>query len=501
VDLIHNLALGFTTALSLDNVFYCFVGALLGTLIGVLPGVGTPATVAMLLPITFAMQPASALIMLAGIYYGAAYGGSTTAILVNVPGESGSVVTALDGYQMARQGRAGAALAIAAIGSFVAGTLATLIIALFAPPLARIALNFGPAEYFSLIVLGLMFSVTLAHGPLLKALAMVGVGLLLGSVGTDVYTGEGRFTFGLIDVEDGFDIVAVAVGVFGFGEILQSLEDETNRPRLIAKITGLMPTREDLRQAAMPILRGSLLGSFLGILPGGGATLSSFIAYGVEKRFSRRREHFGKGAIEGVAAPESANNAASQTSFIPMLTLGIPSNPVMALMIGALLIQGLVPGPKIALEQPTLFWGLITSMWIGNLMLVVLNLPLIGIWVRLLTIPYYVLFPTIVAFSALGVFTVNFNVFDLFSLAGFGILGYALVRLGFEPAPLLLGFVLGPMLEEYLRRAMLLSRGSPAIFYERPISAALLTIAGLMLLASLLPAIARRRQEVFVDEN
>jgi TctA family transporter len=501
VELFDNLALGFATALSLDNVFYCFVGALLGTLIGYMRRVGTPGSVSKLLPITFAMPADSALIMLAGIYYGAAYGGSTTAILVNLPGESGAVVTALDGYPMARQGRAGAALAIAAIGSFTAGTHATLIIALVAPPLARLAVSFGPAEYFSLIVLGLIFSVTLAHGSLVKALAMVGIGLLLGSVGTDLYTGEPRFAFGLLELEDGFDIVPVAVGVFGFGEILRGLEDENGRPRVIARIRGLMPTRQDLKDAAVPILRGSLLGSFLGILPGGGATLSSFIAYGVEKRFSRHPQKFGTGAIEGVAGPESANNAASQTSFIPMLTLGIPSNPVMALMIGALLIQGLIPGPKIALEQPALFWGLITSMWIGNLMLVVLNLPLIGIWVRLLTIPYYVLFPAIVAFSALGVFTVNFNVFDLFSLAGFGILGYALVRLGFEPAPLLLGFVLGPMLEEYLRRAMLLSRGDPIVFVERQLSASLLGLAALMLAIAVLPAIARRRQEVFVEEG
>jgi TctA family transporter len=500
MELFSHLALGFETALSPFNLLVCFLGAVLGTAVGVLPGVGTPATIAMLLPITFTMEPTSAFIMLAGIYYGAAYGGSTTAILVNLPGESASVVTALDGHQLAKQGRAGAALAIAALGSFFAGTIATLIIAIFAPPLAQLALEFGPAEYFSLIVLGLISSVALAHGSVLKALAMITTGLLLGVIGTDLYTGTTRFTFGVLGLFDGLDIVAVAVGLFGLGEMMRSLENEKDRPTVIGRIGSLMPNRAEIRASIAPILRGSALGSFLGILPGGGATLSSFVAYSAEKKFSRHPERFGKGAIEGVAGPESANNAGSQTSFIPMLTLGIPSNPVMALMIGALLIHGLIPGPNIATEQPILFWGLIASMWIGNLMLVLLNLPLIGIWVRLLSIPYYALFPAIMAFSMLGVFTVNNNVVDLFTLAFFGIFGYLLVKLDCEPAPLLLGFVLGPMFEEQLRRAMIISRGDPMIFVTRPISVALLLVAVVMLAAIALPAISRKREEIFQED-
>jgi TctA family transporter len=500
VEFFGNILIGFDTALTPMNLFYCFLGALLGTLIGVLPGIGAPATIAMLLPITFTMQPTSALIMLAGIYYGAQYGGSTTAILVNLPGESASAVTSLDGYQMARSGRAGPALAIAAIGSFVAGTIGTLIIALFAPPLTVVALKFGPAEYFSLIVLGLVSSVALAHGSLLKALAMIALGLLMGTVGTDVYTGATRFTFGFLELENGLDIVAVAVGIFGISEMLRNLENETDRAVTVRKITGLMPTREDLVASIPPILRGAALGSMLGILPGGGATLSSFASYAMEKKLSPHPERFGKGAIEGVAGPESANNAGAQTSFIPMLTLGLPSNPVMALMIGAMIIQGLTPGPNIATERPTLFWGLIASMWLGNLMLVVLNLPLIGLWVRLLTIPYYVLFPMIVVFSVIGSYTVNSNSFDLYSMAFFGLLGYVLIKLGCEPAPLLLGFVLGPMFEEQLRRAMILSRGDPAIFVTRPISATLMAITVLMLVLAAVPALARKRKEVFVED-
>jgi len=501
VEFFDHLALGFGTALTSYNLFYCFIGVLLGTAIGVLPGIGTPATIAMLLPITFTMEPTSAFIMLAGIYYGAAYGGSTTAILVNLPGESASVVTALDGYKMAQQGRAGPALAIAAIGSFFAGTVSTLLIALFAPPLGLFAARFGPAEYFSLIVLGLICSVALASGSVIKALAMILVGLLLGSVGTDIYTGATRFNLGFLELEDGLDIVPVAVGLFGLAEMIRSLENERDRPLLIRKITGLMPTLADLKASAGAILRGSALGSFLGILPGGGATLSSFISYSVEKKLSRTPERFGQGAIEGVAGPESANNAGSQTSFIPMLTLGIPSNPVMALMIGALLIQGLTPGPNIANEQPELFWGLIASMWIGNLMLVVLNLPLIGLWVRLLTIPYYTLFPAIIVFSAIGVYTVNGNLFDLYTLAAFGVLGYVMGKLDCEPAPLLLGFVLGPMFEEQLRRAMLISRGDPMIFVERPISATLLVLAFAMLALTAVPLFSKKRSEMFVEEG
>jgi TctA family transporter len=452
MELIDNLGLGFQTALTLNNLLYCFIGVLLGTLIGVLPGIGPTATIAMLLPVTFALSPVTSLIMLAGIYYGAQYGGSTTAILINLPGESSSAVTAIDGYQMARQGRAGPALAAAALGSFFAGSVATLVLATLAPALADIALEFGPPEYFSLMVLGLVSSVALAHGSVVKALGMIVLGLMLGLVGTDIYTGTPRFTLGFPELYDGLNFVAVAVGVFGVAEILRNLETERDREVAVKRVTNILPSWSDLKAMSAPILRGTILGSALGILPGGGAILSSFAAYTVEKKLSKTPERFGKGAIEGVAAPEAANNAGAQTSFVPMLTLGIPANPVMALMIGALIIQGITPGPNVATDEPALFWGVIVSMWIGNLMLVLLNLPLIGVWVRLLKIPYYVLFPAILAFSAIGVYSINSNAFDLFAVAAFGILGYVLVKLDCEPAPLLLGFVLGPMLEEHLRR-------------------------------------------------
>jgi putative tricarboxylic transport membrane protein len=502
MDLIQNLALGFSTAGSFANLLFCFVGVLLGTLIGVLPGIGPTATIAMLLPITFQIgDPVSSLIMLAGIYYGAQYGGSTTAILINLPGESSSAVTAIDGYQMARQGRAGAALAVAAIGSFFAGTVSTFLVAIFAPPLTAIALEFGSAEYFSLMIVGLVSSVALAHGSIVKALAMVALGLLLGLVGTDIYTGTPRFTLGIREYADGLNFVAVAVGVFGIAEILRNLENEHERSVLIRKVTGLMPTRDDFRRMAAPIVRGTIIGSALGILPGGGAILAAFASYTVEKRVSKNPAEFGKGAVEGVAGPESANNAGAQTSFIPMLTLGIPANPVMALMIGAMIIQGIVPGPNVATEQPALFWGIIASMWIGNLMLIVLNLPLIGLWVKLLTIPYYVLFPIIMAFCSIGVYSVNSNVYDLYAVALFGFVGYLLVKLRCEPAPLLLGFVLGPLLEENLRRAMILSRGDPSTFVTRPISAALLLIAAAVLVVVFLPSVKKKREEVFVEES
>jgi putative tricarboxylic transport membrane protein len=500
MDLFHNLALGFATAATPWNLFFCFIGVMLGTLIGVLPGIGATATIAMLLPITFQLEPVSALIMLAGIYYGAQYGGSTTAILINMPGESSSAVTAIDGYQMARHGRAGVALATAAIGSFFAGTVSTFLVALFAPPLTSIALQFGAAEYFSLMVVGLISSIALAHGSVIKALAMVVLGLLLGLVGTDINTGTPRFILGMRDLSDGLNFVAVAVGVFGVAEILRNLESEHTREVMVKKVTGLMPTREDFKRMFAPILRGTALGSALGILPGGGAILASFASYTMEKRISREPQTFGKGAIEGVAGPESANNAGAQTSFIPMLTLGIPANPVMALMIGAMIIQGIVPGPNVAAEKPDLFWGIIASMWIGNLMLIILNLPMIGLWVKLLTIPYYMLFPIILAFCSIGVYSVNSNVFDLYSVAFFALIGYVLVKLQCEPAPLLLGFVLGPLLEENLRRAMIISRGDPSIFITRPISAALLAIALAVLVVVLLPAINRKREEIFVED-
>jgi TctA family transporter len=501
MDFISNLALGFYTAGSIENLFFCFIGVILGTLIGVLPGIGATATIAMLLPITFQLEPVSSLIMLAGIYYGAQYGGSTTAILINMPGESSSAVTAIDGYQMARKGRAGAALAIAAIGSFFAGTVSTFLVAIFALPLTKIALEFGAAEYFSLMVVGLVSSIALAHGSILKALAMVSLGLLLGLVGTDIYSGTPRFTLGIREYADGLNFVAVAVGVFGVAEILRNLESDRNRSVLITKVSGLMPTRDDFRRMIGPVLRGTGIGSALGILPGGGAILASFASYTVEKRIAKDPKEFGHGAIEGVAGPESANNAGAQTSFIPLLTLGIPANPVMALMVGAMIIQGIVPGPNVASEQPALFWGIIASMWIGNLMLLVLNLPLIGLWVKLLTVPYYVLFPIIMAFCSIGVYSVNGNVFDLYAVAFFGLGGYLLVKLRCEPAPLLLGFVLGPLLEENLRRAMIFSRGDPSTFVTRPISATLLLIALGVLVVVFLPSVKRKREEVFQEED
>jgi len=499
MDLLSNLALGFATAGTPWNLFYCLIGVVLGTLIGVLPGIGATATIAMLLPITFQLEPVSSLIMLAGIYYGAQYGGSTTAILINMPGESSSAVTAIDGYQMARQGKAGTALAVAALGSFFAGTVATLLVAIFAPPLTVIALKFGAAEYFSLMLLGLVSAIALAHGSVLKALAMVVLGLLLGMVGTDIYTGAPRFTFGVTEYADGLNFVALAVGVFGIAEILRNLEGEQDRSVLTTKLGALWPSRDDLKRMVAPMVRGTVLGSALGILPGGGAILASFASYTVEKRLSKNPAEFGHGALEGVAGPESANNAGAQTSFIPLLTLGIPANPVMALMVGAMIIQGIVPGPNVATEQPALFWGIIASMWIGNLMLIVLNLPLIGLWVRLLMVPYHVLFPVIMAFCSIGVYSVNSNVYDLYAVAGFGLLGYILMKLRCEPAPLLLGFVLGPMLEENLRRAMILGRGDPTTFLTRPISATLLALTLIVLVIVLLPQVRKKRAEVFTE--
>ncbi len=500
MDLFSNLALGFSVAGTPANLLFCLIGVILGTLIGVLPGIGATATIAMLLPITFQLEPVSSLIMLAGIYYGAQYGGSTTAILINMPGESSSAVTAIDGHQLARQGKAGTALAIAALGSFFAGTVATLLVALFAPPLTTIALKFGAAEYFSLMVLGLVCAVALAHGSVLKAMAMVVLGLLLGLVGTDIYTGAPRFTGGLPGLADGLSFVAVAVGVFGIAEILRNLEGGEGSRTIIGTAIGrLWPSREDLRAMMAPMVRGTILGSVLGVLPGGGAILASFGSYTIEKRLSKRPQDFGKGAIAGVAGPESANNAGAQTSFIPLLTLGIPANPVMALMVGAMIIQGIVPGPNVASEQPDLFWGIIASMWIGNLMLIVLNLPLIGVWVQLLKVPYKVLFPVIMAFSAIGVYSVKGNVLDLYTVAFFGLLGYAFLKLRCEPAPLLLGFVLGPLLEENLRRAMILGRGDPTTFLTRPISLTLLILTVAVLAIMMMPRVRQKRDEVFVE--
>lgn len=500
MELFANLGLGLETAFTPINLLYALLGCFLGTAIGVLPGLGPAATIAMLLPATFAMPPVTALIMLAGIFYGAQYGGSTTAILVNLPGETSSVVTALDGYQMARQGKAGRALATAALSSFFAGTVCTLLIAMFAPPLAEIALKFGPAEYFSLMVLGLIASIVLAHGSILHALGMIVLGLLLGLIGTDINSSAQRYTFGITELSDGIGFVIVAMGVFGIGEIIANLQHEATRDVTIKKVSGLFPTREDFRRMLAPTLRGTALGSLLGILPGGGAALAAFGAYALEKKVSRNRHEFGKGAIEGVAAPESANNAGAQMSFIPMLTLGIPSNPVMALMIGAMIIQGIQPGPSVMTEQPALFWGVIASMWIGNLMLLVLNLPLIGIWVRMITIPYRFLYPMIVVFCAIGVYSLNNAHFDVYLMALFGLIGYVFKKLDCEPAPLLLGFILGPMMEEFLRRALLLSKGDPSVLVTRPISGVMLALAAVLLALVLLPSFSKTREVAFQEE-
>ncbi len=499
MELLSNLALGLEATMTVTNLLYCLIGVFLGTAVGVLPGLGPIATIAMLLPATFSLPPVTSLIMLAGIYYGASYGGSTTAILVNLPGESSSVVTAIDGYQMARKGRAGKALAIAAIGSFFAGTVATLVLAMFAPPLAELALKFGPAEYFSLMTLGLVAAVVLAHGSLLKAIGMTVLGLLLGLIGTDVNSGMARYTFDLPELADGINFVIVAMGIYGLGEVIRNLEDKDARSIVMKKVTGLMPTMDDLKRCTAPILRGTGIGCILGILPGGGTMLSSFAAYSIEKKVSKNAAEFGHGAIEGVAAPESANNAGAQTSFIPMLTLGIPSNPVMALMIGALIIQGIQPGPAVMTEQPALFWGIIVSMWVGNLFLLVLNLPMIGLWTRMIMLPYQYLYPLILMFCAIGVFSLNNSSFDIYLMALFGLFGYICLKLDCEPAPLLLGFILGPMMEEYLRRALLLSHGDAMVFVQRPISAVLLGISTIALLVVLSPALRKKREVVFVE--
>jgi len=503
MDLISNLSIGFGVAITPINLLYCFIGCLLGTLIGVLPGIGPVATIAMLLPATYALPPVSALIMLAGIYYGAQYGGSTTAILVNLPGESSSVVTVIDGYQMARQGRAGPALAAAGLGSFFAGCVGTLILAAFAAPLTEVAFKFGPAEYFSLMILGLIGAVVLASGSLIKAIAMIVLGLLLGLVGTDVNSGVARFSFDIPELTDGIGFVVIAMGVFGYGEIISNLSQSAeHREVFTGNVKGLMPTKEDFKNMIPAVLRGTALGSALGILPGGGALLAAFAAYTVEKKTRLRPGEvpFGKGNIRGVAAPESANNAGSQTSFIPLLTLGIPPNAVMALMVGAMTIHNIQPGPQVMTGNPQLFWGLIASMWVGNLMLVILNLPLIGMWIKLLTVPYRWLFPAIVLFCAIGVYSTNNNTFDIWMVAIFGFIGYSFIKLGCEPAPLLLGFILGPMMEENLRRALLLSRGDWSVFVTRGLSASLLAAAALLLVIVLLPSIKKKREEAFVEE-
>ena len=494
MDIVSGFINGLSIAVEPINLLYCLIGALIGTLVGVLPGIGSIAAVAMLLPITFYLPPTTALIMLAGIYYGAQYGSSTTAILVNLPGENSSIVTCLDGHQMARQGRAGPALAVSALASLFAGVFATFFIALFAPPLAEFALLFGPAEYFSLMILGLLAAIVLAQGSVLKALGMIVLGLVLASVGTDVESGALRMTFGIPALSDGIGIVPIAMGLFGIGEIIKNLENPEYRTVLPGKIMNLWPSRDDFRRCWFVVLRSTTLGSVLGLLPGGGSVLSSFVAYSVEKRISSEPERFGRGAIEGVAAPEAANNAGAQTSFIPLLTLGIPSNGVIALMAGAMMIHGVQPGPQLMTKNPEIFWGLIASMLIGNIMLVIINLPLIRIWVQLLKVPYHLFYPMILVFCCIGVYALNSSVFEVLLLVLFGILGYAFIKWRCEPAPLLLAFVLGPMVEENFRRALQLSYGDPTTFVTRPISATLLAIAAGLLVLLVLPSFRRTRE-------
>jgi TctA family transporter len=500
MDLLTNLATGFGVALSLQNLAFALGGVFIGTLIGVLPGLGPVPAIAMLLPSIYTLEPTAALIMLAGVYYGAQYGGSTTAILINLPGESSSIVTAIDGYQMARKGRAGAALAAAGLGSFFAGCVGTLVLAAFAPALAGIAFAFGPAEYAALMLLGLIGAVVLASGSVSKAVGMVLLGLLLGQINTDPLSGVERFSFGIPELTDGLGFVAVAMGLFGFGEIIGNLNRPPESREVFTRdVKNLWPTGEDFRQAMPAVLRGTALGALLGVLPGGGAILASFVSYTLEKRVSKTPERFGHGAIEGVAGPESANNAAAQTSFIPMLTLGIPPNPVMALMIGAMVVMGITPGPKVMVENPDLFWGLIASMWIGNLMLIILNLPFIGIWVKLLTVPYRFLFPSIVCFCVIGLYTLSNNNFDIYLAGVFAVIGFAFIKLRCEAGPLLLGMVLGPMLEENLRRTLLVARGDWSVLLTRPISGTLIAFSVVMLVAALLPAVRKRRDNAFRD--
>jgi len=500
MDIVANLALGLSVALQPINLLYCFIGVFIGTLIGVLPGIGPVAAMSLLLPVTFNITPEAAIIMLAGIYYGSMYGGSTTAILVNIPGEAASVVTCLDGHQMAKRGRAGPALGIAAFGSFIAGTLAIVGLMFLAPSLARFAVKFGPAEYFSLMVLGLSILVYLSHGSIIKALAMAAVGLVFGLIGIDSINAMPRLTFGKLELLDGLGLVPLVMGLFGIAEILINLEQKIAREIFDTRLGSLLPTKEDWKESAAPIARGSLLGFLLGILPGGGAVLSSFISYAVEKRMAKRPETFGKGAIAGVAGPEAANNAAAGGGFIPLMTLGIPPNVVMALLLGAFIVHGLQPGPLLMVQKPDLFWGIVASMYIGNIMLLVLNLPLIGMWVQVLRVPYAILFPLILLFCVIGVYSVSNSIFDVYLMIGFGVVGYLMKKFGFEPAPLVLAFVLGPLLENNLRKALILSQGDFATFALRPISATCLVIAALLLLSPLLPKLRAQREAVAKEE-
>lgn len=495
MDFFGNLSLGLHTALSLSNLFFCFVGVFLGTLLGVIPGVGVLAAISMLFPITFHMEVTSALIMLAGIWYGTSYGGSTASILLNVPGTPANAVVCLDGYPMAQKGRGAVALFMTTVASFVGGSIGIVILTLFAPVIAQYALSMGPAEYFSLMLLGLIAATGIADGSAVKGFVMVMLGIFLGSIGTDVYTGTQRFAFGIPELGDGISLVALAMGVFGVAELIISAGSvKANRFKSSdLTLRAMKPTRDDMRRSWFPMLRGSSIGSFFGALPGTGPSLAAFIAYAVEKRSSKDPSRFGKGAIEGVMAPESANNAADQTSFIPTLALGIPGSPTMALMLGALIIHGVTPGPGLMTEQPSLFWGLVMSFWIGNIMLVILNVPLIGLWVRLLAVPYHLLFPAVLMFICLGTYSVNNSSFDVLLVMIFGALGVLMRKLAFPAAPLILGFVLGPMMEDNFRRAMLLSSGDFATFINRPISATILAIAALILVWSFFSTLKARR--------
>ena len=496
MDALNNLLFGFTVALSFQNLLYCFIGVLIGTLVGVLPGIGPLTTMAILLPLTYSVPPVAALIMLSGIFYGSQYGGSTTSILLNLPGETASVITCIDGYQMARQGRAGVALSIAALGSFFAGCVCTFIIAQFGPPIAEMALKFDSPEYFSLMLMGLVTAAMLTHGSMLKSLAMVVVGLLLGIIGSDVDSGVKRFCFGFFELADGIGFSVIAVGVFALGEIISNLSEPDGQEVFTAEVGSLYPTLQDIKQSIAPILRGTALGAFFGVLPGTGTAIASFSSYMLEKKLARDPSRFGHGAIEGVAGPESANNADAQCKFIPMLTLGIPASGTMAVMLGALTIHGITPGPSVMVEQPALFWGLIASMWIGNLMLVVLNLPLVGIWASLMKVPYRMLFPAIMVFSAIGLYSLNNLAFDVYLGALFGIVGIVWSMLGFSPVPMMLGFVLGPMMEENLRRALQVSDGNPLVFVTNPISLAFIVATVLILVTMVLPAVKRRRSDI-----
>jgi TctA family transporter len=499
MDIFAHLASGFGSAISLTNLGFCFLGVLMGTLIGVLPGIGPLATIAMLLPLTYGLDPAAALIMLAGIYYGAQYGGSTTAILCNMPGEASSIITCLDGHQMARQGRAGAALTVAALGSLFAGCVGTIFVAAVATPLGLFAQKFNSPDYFALMVLGLFSAVVMARGSVIKAIAMILIGIMLGFVGTDVNTGITRYTFDIYDIWDGLPFLPLVIGMFGIVEIMANLERTQDRTMLASKIEGLWPSRKDFNESWRAVLRGTGLGALLGILPGGGAVLASFASYTLERKVAADPSRFGQGAIEGVAGPESANNAAAQTSFIPLLTLGIPSNVVMALMMGALIIQGISPGTILIEKRPDLFWALIASMWIGNAMLVVINLPLIGIWIRLLRVPYPLLYPAIMIFALIGIYTINGSITDIFFTAGFAVFGYLLLKFDCEPAPMILGFLLGPLMEQNLRRSLSISGGDPSIFVTRPISLTLLLATVALALLVVLPRVRRRREEAFQE--